>query len=135
MPKGKCRCGKSHFEVFGEAKFQLLCCCHDCQKMTGAGHAAIMIFSAENSVIAGELGQFTYEADNGNKVTHHFCASCGTPLFNKNSKYQNAIYVMVGALENPDIFTPERVIYTDSATKWDVYPSDIPSFGKMPIRK
>lgn len=131
MPKGQCRCSKAKFEVRGEPKFQLLCCCTDCQKMTGSGHAALMIFSAENSQIPDDLGEFAYKADGGNIVTHHFCKSCGSPLFNTNSQYKNAIYVLAGALENPDIFTPERVIYTDSKTKWDTLPP-LPHFKKMP---
>ncbi|MEO0497138.1 MAG: GFA family protein [Pseudomonadota bacterium] len=134
MHKGACRCGSVRFSLTGEAKFQLICQCTRCQEMTGAGHAPIMIFKDDGFDVDGEPAVHSYTAASGNIVTHHFCGECGSPLFNRNSEFASAVYVIVGALDDPSVFKPQRLIYTADAQPWDSAPSDIPSFEGMPTR-
>ena len=134
MHKGSCRCGTVDFTVRGDAKFQLLCPCTRCQEMTGAGHAPIMIFKDDGFEVSGNLATHTYTASSGNTVTHHFCGECGSPLFNRNSQFASAVYVIVGALDDASIFQPQRVIFTADAQPWDSVPMHLPAFEGMPTR-
>ena len=37
---GSCLCGSVRYEVSGEPLFARFCCCRDCQRQSGSGHAA-----------------------------------------------------------------------------------------------
>lgn len=133
--KGGCRCGAVSYTMVGEPKFQIHCQCNHCQKMTGAGHASIMIFSDEGFQLEGTPATFSYDADSNNTVTHHFCSECGAPLFNRNSQYSRAVYIMVGSMDDPSFFKPERVVYASSGQEWDKMDPALPSFEGMPTRR
>ncbi|MEM1365685.1 MAG: GFA family protein [Pseudomonadota bacterium] len=134
MYKGSCRCGAVRFKVQRNARFQLICQCTRCQEMTGAGHAPIMIFKDDGFELTGTPVTHAYTAASGNVVTHHFCGECGSPLFNRNSQFSSAVYVIAGALDDPTAFTPQRVIFTAEAQAWDKVPDDLPKFEGMPTR-
>ncbi|MEO0635432.1 MAG: GFA family protein [Pseudomonadota bacterium] len=134
MLEGGCRCGAVRFSVPGRVMFQLLCQCTRCQDMTGAGHAPIMVCKNDGFAVEGELETYAYTAASGNTVTHHFCRQCGSPLFNRNSQFVNAVYVIAGALDDPGVFQPQRVIFTADAQPWDAVPDHLPSFQGMPTR-
>lgn len=131
---GRCRCGEIRFTISGQPKFQVHCQCTDCQRTTGSGHAAIMIFNMADFVLDGESATFSYVSDDGNTVTHHFCRDCGAPLFNRNSQYDKAVYVMVGSLDDPSVFAPQRIVYASSGQAWDVMDPELPGFEGMPKR-
>lgn len=85
-------------------------------------------------MIEGVPATHNYVSAAGNTVTHHFCDACGGPLFNRNSKFDNAVYVLVGSLKDASSFAPQRVIYTNEAQPWDHVNPDLPSFPAMPTR-
>ena len=132
---GGCRCGDVTYKIDGEPKFQVQCQCVECQKLTGAGHTSIMIFPEETLTLKGTPKAFSYDADNGHAVTHHFCARCGAPLFNLNSHYDSAVYVLVGSMDDPSVFEPERIVFASSGQKWDRMDTELPGFAAMPTRK
>lgn len=131
---GGCRCGGITYKIAGEPKFQVQCQCVECQKLTGTGHASIMIFPKDALTLEGSPATFDYEADNGHKVSHHFCQKCGAPLFNLNSHYDQAVYVLVGSMDDPSVFAPERIVYASSGQKWDRMDPKLPGFAGMPKR-
>lgn len=132
---GGCRCGEIQYEISGAPKFQVQCQCTECQRLTGAGHAAIMIFPKESFSLSGTPKTYGYETDEKHVVTHHFCGECGAPLFNLNSHYDNAVYVLVGSLNDPSVFAPERIVFSKSGHKWDRLDPELPGFQAMPSRR
>lgn len=85
--------------------------------------------------LEGSPNIFSYDADNGHKVTHHFCQKCGAPLFNLNSHFDQAVYVLVGSMDDPSVFAPERIVFASSGQKWDRMDPELPGFAGMPTRK
>ena len=132
--KGGCRCGAVRYRLEGEARFQSICQCRHCQQITGSGHAPIMVFKGDGFEVEGEPQTQSYTARSGNMVTHHFCGACGAPLFNRNSQFEKAVYVIAGSLDDPSVFAPQRVIFTSEAQAWDSVPDDLPGFEEMPTR-
>ncbi|MEM8540828.1 MAG: GFA family protein [Pseudomonadota bacterium] len=132
---GGCRCGDISYQIDGVPKFQVQCQCVECQKLTGAGHASIMIFPEDAFTLEGSLKTFSYDAENDHTVTHHFCGECGAPLFNRNSYYDRVIYVLVGSMDDPSVFEPERIVFASSGQKWDRMDPELPGFAAMPTRK
>ena len=132
--RGGCRCGRVSYQIEAAPKFQLHCQCVECQKLTGAGHAAIIVFPKEAFNSKGTVKTFGYRAESGHDVIHHFCGECGAPLYNLNSHYTNAVYIMVGSLEDPSLFTPERIVFASSGQEWDIMDPELPGFQGMPKR-
>ena len=132
--RGGCRCGLVSYQISSAPKFQLHCQGVECQKLTGAGHASIIVFPKDGFSSKGRLKTYGYTADSGHKVTHHFCGECGSPLFNLNNHYSSAVYVMVGSLDDPAMFEPERIVFASSGQKWDMMDPSLPGFQGMPKR-
>lgn len=71
-------------------------------------------------------------ADSGNRVEHHFCPDCGSPLFGNSSGMPDAIAFRAATLDDPTWFRPQFHIFTASAQPWAQIPADVPSFPQMP---
>lgn len=119
-PTGGCACDQFRYSAEAEPGFSFLCQCTICQKSTGTGHAAAFIIPADKFKSKGELNWYDTTAESGNVVSHGFCAICGTPVMNKNSGHKELVFVTAGTLDNPDLFTPTKVLYRDTARPWDL---------------
>ena len=132
---GGCLCGAATYEGAGEPAFMTNCHCVDCRKATGAGHASLIGLRAQDIRFSGETRSHAVTADSGNTITRFYCATCSAHLYNTNSANEALIVLAAGGLDNPDIFSPQASIYTDSATSWDPVRSDIPAFPGMPPQR
>ena len=131
---GGCRCGSIRYHIPGAPKFQVQCHCRQCQQTSGGGHASIMVCSNEGFEMSGKASTYSYTSGDGNEVTHHFCQCCGAPLFNTNSKFAKAVYVMVGSLDDPTVFEPQRHIFTGEGYDWDPKNPDLSHEITLPGR-
>lgn len=128
---GGCLCGRIRYEgseQFGGGH----CHCIDCRKSSGTGHCSHMIVPDTAFTVSGELSFYDSPADSGNIVSRGFCPTCGSAVLSKNSGMPGMVFVRASSLDDPDIFMPQMVVYTDRAAKWDHVDPALPSFAAMP---
>jgi len=133
--QGSCLCGAIHY-TFNDAPLRMVQChCHQCQKISGTGHASQAFFKEQDVEVSGEPKSYVFHADSGNTKTYHFCPSCGSRLHGKNSGRPGITIVPVGCMEDNSWFTPQAVAYTSCREAWDVTTEEVPNFEAMPPMK
>jgi hypothetical protein len=116
---GGCACGAARYEFTADPKFSYLCQCRDCQKVTGSGHAALMMFDVQCGDLSGELKYFDSIGESGNTISRGFCPHCGSPTIARISTYPEVWFVFAASLDNPESFKPTRILWHSSAQPWD----------------
>jgi Uncharacterized conserved protein len=116
---GGCLCGAITYTVSGPSLFECQCCCRDCQKATGTGHTTIIGVLSGQLQLVGEPQTFTSHGESGGTVTRHFCGICGGRLYTSGSLPGDVVMIQAGSLDEPNIVTPQNVIYGKDALEWD----------------
>lgn len=130
--QGGCHCGAVTYAVNGEIKTIVNCHCHLCRSMNGAAFSSYAIVDRGELVIARGQDSLREYAVTATGIKH-YCAECGSPLFNTNiEKYGDYAMVYLGTLTAPgklpepmNIFHEDRLAWTDSV-------GDLTSFGGLP---
>ena len=91
-----------------------------------------MAVAGDSFQVTGEVKFFDAPTDAGNTVSRGFCPTCGSPVYSTNSSMLGMVFVRASSLDDPDIFTPEMVVYTKRAPRWDLVDPALPSFEEMP---
>ena len=132
--RGRCHCGTVVYTVNGEIGTIVNCHCNMCRNMNGAAFSSYAIVNrADFSVEQGQAALREYAVtDTGIK---HYCAECGSPLFNTNvEKYGNLAMLYLGTLrgsgELPD---PINIFYEDRLA-WAGSIAVLTSFARLPER-
>jgi len=132
--QGGCLCGSIRYTLTGPALFVSQCCCKDCQKATGTGHTTIIGIHNSQLLLAGTPATYTNEGETGGKVTRHFCGTCGGRLYTSGDLPGEFIMIQAGSLDDPNLVSPESVIYAKDAVAWDHFDPAIPKFDAMQPR-
>ena len=130
---GGCLCGAVRYECSGEPAMSALCYCTDCQRATGGAFSAgFMVVKESFKLLKGKLTSHEVVADSGNKISRHFCPTCGSPVMNQFTGMPALVEVAAGSLDDATRFKPMMSIFTSSAPPWAQIPADIPQHPKMP---
>ena len=129
--EGKCHCGAVRYEIASEPGFSFFCQCRDCQRFSGSGHMANIVFPAEAMSLTGKTTTYRYTGGSGNPVLNIFCPACGTPICG-HPEGAGIRIVHVSSLDNPGVFEPSKVVYSDSAQPWDPLDALAPQFNPGP---
>ena len=70
--------------------------------------------------LTGEVRFFDQQSDRGNTVRRGFCPACGSPLLNENSAYPESWYIHAATLDDPGLFQPTTVLFSESSQPWDI---------------
>ena len=133
--EGGCLCEAIRYRVTGPALFVSQCACKDCQKATGTGHTTIVGLRRAQLVLDGTPKTYTNDGDTGGKVTRHFCGNCGGRLYTTGDLPGDEVLILqAGSLDDPDIVSPESVIYVKDAPAWDFFDPALPRFEAMQPR-
>ncbi len=127
--EGGCHCGAVRYEIASEPGFSFFCQCRDCQRFSGSGHMANIVFPAEAMSLTGETATYSYTGGSGDPVLNIFCAACGAPICG-HPKGASIRVVRASSLDNPGLFKPSKVVYSDSAQPWDPLDALAPQFTK-----
>jgi len=103
---GGCLCGAVRFAAKGAPYRVGLCHCSACRKHHGALFHASAIYHRDAVTVTG-----TTQSYQG----RHFCPSCGSPVF---SCSEDEIELHLGALDDPELFTPTFELWTIRRPKW-----------------
>ena len=118
--EGGCACGTIRYACNAAPKFSFLCQCRDCQQATGTGHSAAFMMDRNATSVAGDMAWYERTAPSGNTISQGFCGKCGSPMMNKNSGHADVYFINAGSLDDPNQFKPQKVVYRESATDWDL---------------
>lgn len=133
--EGGCLCGAIRYSLNGPSLFVSQCCCKDCQKATGTGHTTIIGVDKSQIAVIGELATYTSRGDTGGSVTRHFCGNCGGRLYTSGDLPGDVIMIQAGSLDDPNIVSPQSVIYMKDAVAWDRFDPALPKYEAMPPRR
>jgi hypothetical protein len=106
LVEGGCLCGKVRLRAAGQPYRVGLCHCLDCRKHHGALFFAAAIFPEGAVTIVGATAEW---------AGRHFCPVCGSSVF---ARYGDEVEVHLGALDEPDRFTPSYENWTIRREAW-----------------
>ncbi len=132
---GGCACGAVRYEGAAVPKLSLHCQCRDCQRITGTGHASMMVFRAAKVSLTGHLSYHMTKSNSGDTASRGFCPSCGSFVMAKSSGYPDAVWLTAGSLDEPERFKPKYIVYAASGRSWDHMDPALTYFPKMPPSK
>lgn len=127
--EGGCHCGAVRYEISGEPGFAFFCQCLDCQRFSGSGHTANIVFPADAMALSGECATYRYAGGSGKPVVSIFCPACGTPICSYPEDASIRI-VRASSLDHPGLFKPRKVVFSDSAQAWDPLDAQAPCFAQ-----
>ncbi len=132
MIEGGCRCGAIRYRLSADPVAARMCWCRDCQYWA-CGNASVNLV-VRRDALAVQGTSCTYEslADSGNHMRRSFCGQCGTQMFSESRENVEFQVVRVGTLDHPERFSPQAVIWRDSAPAWAVIDSALPAFPGQP---
>lgn len=103
---GGCLCGRVRVTASGEPDRVGLCHCLDCRKHHGALFHASAIFAQAAVSVEGETRHYQ---------GRHFCPDCGSSVFSRSG---DEFELHLGALDEPDCFTPTYELWTLRRESW-----------------
>ncbi len=132
MITGGCSCGAVQYEADGNPLYAVLCHCRDCQRASGTGHVPVMGVQKSSFKVRGQTSSFTVRGTSGSNSVRHFCPRCGSLLFGTPEIAPHAVSIYVGSLDEPSLFKPEAILFTQYRHTWDKTEGTLPEFERMP---
>lgn len=129
---GSCLCGAVHYECSTEPAFVGHCHCVDCRKSSGTGHGTHVGMPEQAVRVEGEVKIYDQPADSGNIVSRAFCPNCGSAIYSTNSGVPGITFVRASSLDDPEVITPQMIVYASRAASWDHMDPALPTFAEMP---
>lgn len=132
---GKCLCGNVVYTAHGSPVVVAQCHCEECRRLSGTGHTVGAMFAAQAVDLNGELREFTYDSDNGSQVTKAFCATCGSPIFGRNTRTPDHLTLSLGTMDDATGLDVEVVIFERDKPHWDRLGDQVVCFATQPAWK
>ncbi|OYW45601.1 MAG: aldehyde-activating protein [Sphingomonadales bacterium 32-68-7] len=131
--EGGCGCGAVRYRVTGEPIFVNNCHCRLCQQQTGSTSVVNAFFESEQiALLQGTLSDHAVTTGSGGQQTIKRCTNCGTAVWSHYPRLGGlGTGLRVGTLDDPGAWTPDAVIFTDSAMPWVAFPEGIPAFATV----
>ena len=118
--EGRCACGDVRYRLTGRP-FAVHCChCRDCQRETGSAFVLNgLIETPMVEVTAGEPETILTPSASGKGQEIVRCPKCRVALWSHYGGMRDqAAFVRVGTLDNPDACPPQVHIFTRSKQPW-----------------
>jgi hypothetical protein len=132
---GGCFCGAVRYECVGEPLMMFKCHCRDCQRITGGGGVAGLLFSASAfRLTKGQLRYHFTPSLAGGMHRRGFCPDCGSRITGAESDQRPGEFIGVtaGSLDDPTRFHPQMDFFVEDAQPWDLMDPAIPKFQQYP---
>lgn len=139
--QGGCLCGSLRYEVRRQPSRTTICHCKFCQRATGGAYLIEPVFDdADFSVIRGQPKRYTHiSAGSGKQVHVHFCENCGTKIFLTFERFQGAVGLYGGTIDDPNWLeiTSEnsKHIFLDDARTGTIIPPHVNGFYRHALEK
>jgi hypothetical protein len=90
------------------------------------------MFPANAVTLHGQIHEHSYLSDKNSTVTKGFCATCGSPLYGKNTRLPDHITLTLGTFDDASGLEVEVVIFARDKPHWDQLSDDVASFATQP---
>ena len=91
----------------------------DCQKRTGSAFSAQARWPEGQVLIEGASKSWAHTADSGNRITHHFCAECGSTVhYRIEGKFDGLVAIPLGAFDDPYFLVPNFSVWEGRKHGW-----------------
>lgn len=127
---GGCACGAAQYKVTS-APLQLVAChCHLCRRMNGAPFSVYAVVRQRHFFVSAGAAS-SWQATE--RTSKHFCAACGTPLFNLNpAVYKGLLMVYAGTSDALQRRAPTMNIFCESKLEWVLPNAGSQAFDGVP---
>lgn len=113
-----------------------LCACQDCQRASGAGHAAALLMPTGAVGISGDTRRHEVTAASGATMRRWFCAQCGTPIAARSSRAEAVTSLPIGLFAGASTwFRPRHLLFARSLRAWDSVDPALPRHQTYPDRE
>ena len=113
--KGQCFCGAVRYSLSAPIQNVYYCHCRDCQYLSCSAFQVLGIVPRGALVLeAGELTAYRHPTEDGSELTRHFCATCGTPIYNDSSRFDEIHMFSISTLDDTGSIRPDFEIWTRS---------------------
>lgn len=129
---GKCLCGGVRFTAAGPPVVVAQCHCEECRRLSGTGHSIGAMFRADAIVLSGNISEFAYQSAKASTVTKGFCATCGSPIYGRNTQNPDYMTLPLGAMDDAEGLLVEVVIFERDKPLWDQLSDDVAVFANQP---
>ena len=123
---GSCTCGHVRYKVKSTPMVVHCCHCRGCQKNSGSAFALNALFEAENvELVSGSTEDITVPTPSGVGQIITRCSECKVAVwsnYNMGGLRKRIRFVRVGTLDDPDQFSPDVHIFTESKQPWVIIP-------------
>ncbi len=90
------------------------------------------MFASGAVSVTGKLGKYSYSSASGSVVTKAFCASCGSPIYGKNTRTADHVTLWLGTMDDAIGLEVEVVIFARDRPHWDALAGNVVSFATQP---
>ena len=124
---GSCFCKTVQYRIKSAIAMAVNCHCNNCKKISGGAFASLAVVREKHlEITSGEESLATYQLSENLKK--HFCNRCGTPIFNRNSRYPGRCMVALGSLDDPRAVTPSVNVHCENQLDWVILDDQLQNF-------
>ena len=129
---GHCLCGAVRYRYEGEPVTIGLCQCDRCQRQSGSAFLIGVIFPRDAVTIEGKLTTYETRLDGKNRLSRHFCPTCGSAVSITLDSYPEIRSMMGGTLDDKTKINPRFSVWCSSGQAWLTVPAGIACFEDYP---
>lgn len=119
-----CSCGSLRVETVGEPLIVVSCFCEECQRRTGSVLGISTYWMLENVKISGTATRYVRDGQEGRKVTHYFCPTCGSSVYwELPDRRPGQLGISGGSFFDPDLPAPFLSVWERSKHSWISIPA------------
>jgi hypothetical protein len=126
----RCQCGSLRAIASGEPDFVNVCHCQACQRRTGAVFHAGAFFAKSQVRIERASKVYTRDAQQGRKVSFHFCPECGSSVYWHADLRPDHLGIAVGGFADPEFPPPTASVWEESMHGWVHLPENLRRFPR-----
>lgn len=130
---GQCLCGAVRYELAQAPARVTICYCRFCQRATGSTQAVLAVLPLADIAATGDLATHEHVSEGSGQAVHlHFCAACGTNVFESYDRWPGMAGLFTGTLDDPGAVplnpATTKQIFVSSARPGTVIAAGIPAF-------
>lgn len=124
---GSCFCKTVRYQISSGISMAVNCHCNNCKKINGGAFASLAVVKERHlQITSGKEALATYQVSDN--LVKHFCSHCGTPIFNRNSRYPGRCMVALGSLDDPAVVTPSVNVHCENQLNWVIIDEKLQNF-------
>jgi hypothetical protein len=129
VTEGGCTCRQIRYRMSGAPMFVHCCHCRWCQRETGSAFVMNALIEADRvEQLSGQVEVIDTPSNSGKGQRISRCPDCRIALWSTYAGAGDGLrFLRVGTLDDPDSFSPDIHIFTESKQPWVVLPANTPA--------